>query len=53
LVQWLHGTLLDTLGSQVLAIYVEVLQTMKAKVCQSNAWSVEPETVMTGFSFNM
>ncbi|KAH3789566.1 KAT8 regulatory NSL complex subunit 3-like [Dreissena polymorpha] len=32
LVKWLHGVLLDNLGVQSLATYIEVLQTLKAKI---------------------
>ncbi|WAR22154.1 KANL3-like protein [Mya arenaria] len=31
LMQWLHGVLLDNLGTQALAIYLEVLQTLRTK----------------------
>ncbi|XP_052773683.1 KAT8 regulatory NSL complex subunit 3-like [Mya arenaria] len=32
LMQWLHGVLLDNLGTQALAIYLEVLQTLRTKI---------------------
>lgn len=33
LVVWLHGTLIDGLGSSMFLCYMEILQSLRRKVC--------------------